>query len=87
MKYIRGVEMSRTISKRKIKKYIQRCEEELAEVDKELKRKTRENERQGIMIYNIVEVYEKQAELQGKIEASYYILNCCLNGKWRVKNG
>ena len=60
--------MSRTISKRKIKKYIQRCEEELAEVDKELKRKTRENERQGIMIYNIVEVYEKQAELQGKLK-------------------
>ena len=79
--------MSRTISKRKIKRYIQDCEEKLAKVDKELKRKTRANEKQGIMVYNLVEVYEKQAELQGKINASRYILNYCLNGKWRIKNG
>lgn len=68
--------MYKSISKRKIKSYINSLEKKLKEIEEETQKCQMENENSKIMLYDLTEQYLLEERISGKIESAKYILNC-----------
>lgn len=69
--------MYKAISKKNIKSYILALEKTLYDLEKQNQEYQKENDKNSVLIYDLKEAYEREAEFRGMIKAALHILNNC----------